>query len=339
MKRRVVYHIILFPLLLGACGDRPTSTVSTGRIVLEVRYGQESATKPVEVQVVDRMVATITQSGTVVVQQDLRRNGGRWQAEIEVDAGSYKVELAAYKFSKVTWRGITLVGVRAGKMTTAPLLMYLMNAVVEARFGFNSGDEIAGWSKTGGSGSWQVMNGRLLLTGESTEYFMEIGPTNTFSGDIKISVETEWMDGTDDSLYGVVFHLTEDGGYGFGIAGDGHYGFWEWASSGPAVPLIDWTYSSVIDKKGRNTLRIVTNGPQIVLYINGTRVDSVVDPTHAQGLVGLNVSSSQQVAFDNLDITGTIAGKPIGRKRGIYQAEKGPRERLGDRGRKVLVQY
>ena len=322
MKRRVIYHIILLPLLLGSCGDQPTSTESMGRIVLEVRYGQESAAKSAAAQAVDRMVARVIQEGTLVVQQDLQREGSRWQGEIEVDAGSYVVELEAYKFSKVTWRGNAWVSVQARKTTTASLRMYLTNTVVEARFGFNSADEIAGWSENEISGSWQVMNGHLLVTGDSTGYF-EVGPENTFSGDIEISVLTEWMDGIDNHFYGVSFHVTEDGGYEFGIAGDGHYSFWEWDdSSAPFVPLIDWTYSSVVNKRGRNTLRVVTSGPRFMLSINDTRVGTVVDSTYTQGIIGLGVGSSQQVVFDNLFIMGTIVATPIVRKKGIYQAQE-----------------
>ena len=162
MKRKATHSILLLLLLLGACGDEPTSSTEfRGRIVLEVRYGQESATKPAEVQAVERMVARVMQEGMMVVQQDLRREGSRWQGEIEVDAGSYTVALEAYKFSKVKWRGDTSVSVRAGQTTTASLRMNSTNTRPVASAGENQRVAAGSVVRLDGSGSRDGDDDRL----------------------------------------------------------------------------------------------------------------------------------------------------------------------------------
>ena len=56
--------------------------------------------------------------------------------------------------------------------------------------------------------------------------------------------------------------MVSQGQYGFGIAAAGGYKVYEWDEdwdTGPEI-LIDWTTSSVINKEGKNTLRVVASG-------------------------------------------------------------------------------
>lgn len=142
-------HLGYLFLILGvwSCGDIPTSPGSTGRIVLEVRYGKGVA-KLAEIEMVDRMVAIISQNGMTVVNQDLRREGNQWKGEIEVERGFYTVELEAYKGVGVKWWGTAPVAVIGGTRTPAEVEMKSIDIrseivlVPEGNFtmGSNAGD-------------------------------------------------------------------------------------------------------------------------------------------------------------------------------------------------------
>ncbi len=68
----------------------------------------------------------------------------------------------------------------------------------------------------------------------------------------------------------------------------------------------------MINQRGSNTLRVEVNGDLFVLYINGTRVNSVVDIAHrGDGWLGVKVYGGQQVAFDNLSVEATGSGKLV----------------------------
>jgi len=127
MNGKALISLFLIPILLESCGGRSTNSAEKGRIVLEVSYGKEGVAKLAEVQAVEQMVVQVIQGETVVVQQDLRLEGSRWKGEIEIDAGSYRVEVEAVKFGKVEWRGITAVSVLPGKTTRASILMTSTN--------------------------------------------------------------------------------------------------------------------------------------------------------------------------------------------------------------------
>ena len=169
---------------------------------------------------------------------------------------------------------------------------------------FNNEDEISTWWKAD-SGSWRIEDGRLILSGTGTEWAMAVEPTTNFTYDLDISVDTEWLGGIDNQGYGILFRYSSKGAYGFGIAAAGAYIVREWDEDNETKPpenLIDWTTSSVINKEGKNTLRVVTSGSLMEFYINGTMVNSITDDTLTEGKIGLFVDHLQEVAFDNLEV-------------------------------------
>jgi hypothetical protein len=133
---------------------------------------------------------------------------------------------------------------------------------------------------------------------------MGLDPTTNFTSDLDISVDTEWLGGTENAAYGILFRRNSKGAYGFGLAAKGGYWFgeWEWALDTTPEDLIDWTASSVVNKKGKNTLRVITRGLLFEFYINGVMVNSITDETLTDGNIGLFVSTLQEVAFDNLEV-------------------------------------
>ena len=170
---------------------------------------------------------------------------------------------------------------------------------------FNSEDEISTWRKSDDLGTWRIEEGRLILSGTGVGRVMSVQPTTYFTSDLDISVDTEWLGGEDRSSYGILFRFSEKGAYGFGIAATAEsYIVKEWDEDFDTDPenLIDGTFSTVINKEGKNTLRVVTSGSFFEFYINGTMVNSVTDETLTEGLIRLYVGNIQEVAFDNLEV-------------------------------------
>ena len=165
---------------------------------------------------------------------------------------------------------------------------------------FNNEDEISTWWKSD-NGTWRIEEGRLILSGTGVGRQMGVLPTTNFTSDLDISVDTEWLGGIDNFSYGILFRNSQlKGMYGFGIAASGSYISSEWDENGTPENLIDWTDSSVINKEGKNTLRVVTSGSLFEFYINGTMVNSITDETLTEGKIALSVNNIQEVAFDNL---------------------------------------
>ena len=167
---------------------------------------------------------------------------------------------------------------------------------------FNSEDEISTWRKSD-LGSWRIEDGRLILSGTGDGMMMMVGPNTYLTSDLDISVDTEWLGGEDGYAYGILFRVSSKGVYGFGIAAAGAYYVGELDEDMEAwEALSDWTFPSVINKEGKNTLRVITSGSRFEFYINGVMVNSITDDTLTEGYINLYLSNLQEVAFDNLDI-------------------------------------
>ena len=117
---------IVLILLFGTCGDRGTGPSKPGQIALEVLYPQKAA-KAAKIQIVSRMVVTVSQNETVVASKDLSYEGGVWRVELTVAAGFYAVVVDAYKDTRLTWQGSTVVEVENGKSSRAVIEMALAN--------------------------------------------------------------------------------------------------------------------------------------------------------------------------------------------------------------------
>ena len=166
---------------------------------------------------------------------------------------------------------------------------------------FDSEAEVATWFKAT-NGSWRIEDGRLFMAGGISGKFMVLSPSRVFSGDLEISVESEWLSGTESQAYGVQFREGSAGAYGFTISRNGGYALWKW-TGGTISALIDWRPSDAIQQTSANTLGVVASGDHIRLYLNGTQIDEVSDASFADGRVGLIVGDLQEVSFDNFRVT------------------------------------
>jgi hypothetical protein len=140
---------------------------------------------------------------------------------------------------------------------------------------------------------------------------MQIRTVSTYRGNIELSVETEWRAGSTTEPYGLLFRLSDGGGYLFGISAGGGFvaGRWDRGFGGlrDPVEVVSWTRSELIRQQGMNTLGIETNGPTVDLMINGTKVSEFSDNRHTEGVIGVFVESVQEIAFDDLGVQ-RIAG-------------------------------
>ena len=62
---------------------------------------------------------------------------------------------------------------------------------------FNSEDEISTWWKSD-TGSWRIEEERLIVSGTGDGMMMEVTPTTNCTSDLDISVDAEWLGGTDN---------------------------------------------------------------------------------------------------------------------------------------------
>ena len=106
-------------------------------IALEVNFPATKTTKQAGVQAASRISVTISQDGKIVIQQDLRRDGDRWKGTFGTAAGTYEIEIAAFKGTKIKWRGETAIVARAGKTSRAVVKMQNVNQIPLANAGEN----------------------------------------------------------------------------------------------------------------------------------------------------------------------------------------------------------
>ena len=179
---------------------------------------------------------------------------------------------------------------------------------------FADTEAVHGWVNND-VGTWEIADGRLLLHG-GERFFMSMGPTVHFAGDLDLTVQTQWMRGSVTGGYGVTWRarVNRDNyvlGYGFVITAAGRYSVLRWDGEKPGNPpvfLIEWTESAAINPFGANDLQVIAVADTLRFLANGTHVGTVVDDRHSEGRVGLIVEDEQQVSFDDLDVRGFARG-------------------------------
>lgn len=123
---------------------------------------------------------------------------------------------------------------------------------------------------------------------------------------VRISVESYVSPSDPVAAVGLIFNYQDDDNfYLFSVANDGFYAL-EVLEGDEWFTLIDWTPSELIDE-ARNNLGVITEGDQIMLYVNDTLLEETRDGTFVGGEAGLALTSFDvapaRVSFDNLLIT------------------------------------
>lgn len=108
---------------------------------------------------------------------------------------------------------------------------------------------------------------------------------------------------SDTDNYGIIFRVPKNSGYNrgyfYGVTCDGRYNLRMWdglsGESGKSVTLKYFTASEFINKGKNqvNRLGVMTVGDRILLFVNGEKVDEIVDETYDLGFFGLFVNQDK----------------------------------------------
>jgi len=126
--------------------------------------------------------------------------------------------------------------------------------------------------------------------------------------DFTLEIDARLINGPEGSCYGVIFrvqHTEIENYYRFLVSEDGYYVVGTKTKDVWTV-LQDWKKSAFI-KEGNNTnhLKVVCQGSQIEVYVNGHHLATVTDDSFAEGYVGMIVDTPEpdaRVAFDNIKV-------------------------------------
>jgi hypothetical protein len=107
---------------------------------------------------------------------------------------------------------------------------------------------------------------------------------------------------------GLLFRANDPKFYYFYICTNGRYGLVRYTADTPDTsvnPVLTHQYYSDLIKQGlnqENLLAVVANGPQIDLYVNQHKIDSVTDAVYSQGNIGVlarRETEQTDVVFNN----------------------------------------
>ena len=137
-------------------------------------------------------------------------------------------------------------------------------------------------------------DGFLKLTGETELDGWRLSWPYLEDFYLEAEVQSPECEGND--RFGVMFRVPPNAnankGYLFGITCDGEYSLRRWDGTNMYFP-INWTEEEAIKtgEKAVNKLGVMAKGENITLYINGEKVDEVVDKAFLNGNFGIFVGS------------------------------------------------
>ena len=126
--------------------------------------------------------------------------------------------------------------------------------------------------------------------------------------DFDLEVDASQMGGPDGNEYGIMFRFQDaENYYLFAISGNGYFDLF-CLIEGQAYNVVNWTeVPSVKQGLSTNHLRLVADGPQISMYVNGELLAIVPDNTFRRGDIALVAGTFEEgdveIAFDNLKVT------------------------------------
>lgn len=168
--------------------------------------------------------------------------------------------------------------------------------LVEPSLSFNSNfnDSMKGWMRKGG-GSWHVSTTALYTegstgvattiyrtTGDYTNFTYEASIRRTVNGPQANYLAVRMGDCLDDDLDWYP-------GYLFGYSNDGQISVWRYDSKSSSTPLVYWEDTDDVNAYDWNTIKVVANGSNFKLYLNGVLQADLNDATYASGKVGFSM--------------------------------------------------
>ncbi|NNJ11934.1 zinc-ribbon domain-containing protein [Chloroflexales bacterium ZM16-3] len=145
---------------------------------------------------------------------------------------------------------------------------------------------------------------KVNWTAKGTSYELyEVRELTNFVADVDCLV---YQGGTDGSCSLVFAQKTDVGFYKFELFDD-YYRLFVVSSGSDPVDLAEGDPAGIVNPSNVNSLRVIKQGDQIQLFLNGTLLDIVSDSTYQIGKVGVstnsyNESGGVEVWFDNFVI-------------------------------------
>ena len=126
-----------------------------------------------------------------------------------------------------------------------------------------------------------------------------------------IDCDTQWISGTDNIGYGIVFGREKGNYFTFELSGNGYYGFGktvEWAYT----KLIPWKKHDAINSWSSNHLQIKKINNELSFYINNVLVDSFQSEPFFGKSFGFSVDKNQRIIFRNFKISKLVVDESYG---------------------------
>ena len=126
-----------------------------------------------------------------------------------------------------------------------------------------------------------------------------------------IDCDTQWISGTDNIGYGIVFGREKGNYLAFELSGNGYYCFGktvEWAYT----KLIPWKKNDVINNWSSNHLQIKKLNNELTFYINNVLVDSFQSEPFYGKSFGFSVDKNQRIIFRNFKFCKLVEDETYG---------------------------
>lgn len=178
-----------------------------------------------------------------------------------------------------------------------------------------------GWDLTSKAGQFSVKvgNGSMALEDDNNRLLWELIPSNQNFGDFYLTVDANLTKGTQVNGYGLYIRGTSDQNldiatyYRFEIYGNGSYAIFKGTIDATgntnSQTLVNYTQTAIINKAGKvNHIAISAKGATMTFYVNGQKLNTIIDNTYASGSIALFVSNLPQsppgavATFSNLTI-------------------------------------
>jgi hypothetical protein len=181
---------------------------------------------------------------------------------------------------------------------------------LESSFSDTFDDNSNGWGVFSDSdGGVTVDGGTLNIQILAEDFFFWAYPGTELS-EIDMTFEARAIEGSESNIsYGALCHLIDNENfYIFNVTADGFYNLGKYVDD-EHEEIIDWSESSAINTgTASNTVRVVCDGSQLELYVNGETLISIQDESLSGGTFALQAGTFDEgdaitVAFDNVVIS------------------------------------